>query len=69
MAMSENDVGVFACPNLSLVVVDETSGKSVYSFAKQYKRWGHKTADNARARALVEVTKDIRENFRPIGEI
>ena len=69
MTFSENDVGVFARPNISLNVIDEASGKSVYSFIKQYKKRGHKNADGARTKALVEVEKDIRENFRPAGEI
>ncbi len=67
MTFSENDIGVFARPNISLNVIDEASGKSIYSFIKQYKKWGHKNADGARAKALVEVEKDIRENFRPAG--
>lgn len=68
MALSKNNVGVFACPNVSLSVVDETSGNPVYSFARQYKKWGHKNEDGARAKALAEVEKDIREHFCPVGE-
>lgn len=69
MTLSTNDVGVFMRPTVSLSVVDETSGNPVYSFARQYKKWGHKNADGARAKALAEVEKDIREYFCPVGEL
>lgn len=69
MELSENEVGVFARPGVSIQVVDEHSGETVYSFVRQYKKWGHKDADGARAKAVAEIEKDIRASFRPAGEM
>lgn len=69
MELSENEVGVFARPGISLHVVDERSGETVYSFSRQYKKLGHKDVDGARAKAITEIEKDIRASFRPGGEM
>lgn len=67
LSLSENEVGVFARPSASLRVVDGQSEESVYSFVRQYAKWGHKTEAGARAKALAEVEKDLRAHFRPAG--
>lgn len=67
LSLSENDVGVFVRPGASLRVIDGQSGESVYSFVRQYAKWGHKTESLAREKAIAEVEKDLRAHFRPAG--
>lgn len=68
MTFSENEVGFFARPGISLRVIDSSTQETVYTFVRQYQKWGHKSKDAAKTKAVVEVEKDLRKNFRPAGE-
>ncbi|MGP1457741.1 MAG: hypothetical protein ACTTKL_00290 [Treponema sp.] len=65
LSKSENDVGVFARPSLTLKIQNQ-QGESLYSYSRQYKKWGHKTEDGAARKAFAEVEKDLRANFMSI---
>ena len=49
-------------------VIDRKTGETVYTYKRQYPKWGHKTKDAAKSKAIAEVEKDLRENFHPAGE-
>ena len=66
-AITENDAGVFVTPRLSLNIIDtKNGGKSLASYAKAYKRWGHIHLEGAKKKAFVEVEKDLRAHFMEI---
>jgi len=65
LSKSENDAGVFARPSLTLKI-QNTRGEPLYSYSRQYKKWGHKTQDGAVRKAFAEVEKDLRANFMSI---
>ena len=66
-AITENDAGVFITPRLSLKIIDTKNGeKSLASYAKAYKRWGHIHLEGAKKKAFVEVEKDLRAHFMEI---
>ena len=66
-AITENDAGVFVTPRLSLNIIDtRNGGKSLASYAKTYKRWGHINAEGAKKKAFIEVEKDLRAHFMEI---
>ena len=66
-AITENDAGVFVTPRLSLNIIDTKNGrKSLASYAKAYKRWGHINVEGAKKKAFVEVEKDLRAHFMEI---
>ena len=66
-AITENDTGVFVTPRLLLNIIDtRNGGKSLASYAKAYKRWGHINVEGAKKKAFVEVEKDLRVHFMEI---
>jgi len=51
----------FVRPGLTVSV--ERSGKTLFSYSKNYPRVSHTTNDGAYNRAIIAVEKDLRENF------
>ena len=68
IVFSENDIALFARPSISLSIIDRKTGETVYTYKRQYPKWGHKTKDAAKSKAIAEVEKDLRENFHPAGK-
>ena len=62
MARSENDAGVFVRPNLALKILNRR-GDVLYSYSRQYKKWGHRDFDSAVRKAYAEIDKDLRADF------
>lgn len=61
---SENTVGVFVRPAISLNIFSaDESNEILGSYSKQYPKYGHKTLENAYAKARVEIEKDLKENL------
>jgi hypothetical protein len=57
-----NNAGNFVTPGISIRV--EREGKTLFSYSRNYERSGHRTSMNtAYTRALMEVEKDLEENF------
>ncbi len=65
LSKSENDAGVFARPGLTLKIQNR-QGEPLYSYSRQYKKWGHRTEDGAARKAFAEVEKDLRANFMSV---
>ena len=66
-AITENNAGVFVTPRLSLNIIDtKNGGKSLASYAKAYKKWGHINVEGAQKKAFFEVEKDLRLHFLEI---
>ena len=66
-AITENNAGVFVTPRLSLNIIDTKNGrKSLASYAKAYKKWGHINVEGAQKKAFFEVEKDLRLHFLEI---
>lgn len=61
---SENDVGVFVRPAISLNIFSaDGSNEILGSYSKQYPKYGHKTLENAYAKVRIEIEKDLKENL------
>lgn len=59
------DVQKSACfvrPSVKIIVMN-SEGESLYSYSKTYKKVGSSNMDNAKRRALVQIQKDVEENF------
>ena len=66
-AVTENNAGVFVTPRLSLNIIDTKNGrKSLASYAKAYKKWGHVNLESAQKKAFSELEKDLRLHFMEI---
>ena len=63
-SISENNAGSFATPRLTLRIVDaKNNGKTLASYSKSYKKWGHMNVEGAMRKAFVEVEKDLKLHF------
>jgi hypothetical protein len=61
VANEELPAGLFLRPGI--VVSVERSGKALFSYSKNYPRYGHKTRDGALNRMFMAIEKDLEENF------
>jgi hypothetical protein len=61
VADEELPAGLFLRPGI--VVSVERSGKALFSYSKNYPRYGHKTRDGALNRMFMAIEKDLEENF------
>jgi hypothetical protein len=57
----ELPAGLFLRPGI--VVRVERAGKALFSYSKNYPRYGHKTRDGALNRMFMAIEKDLEENF------
>lgn len=63
-SITENDVGSFVTPRLTVRIVDsKNNGKTLASYSKTYKKWGHVNLEGAMRKAFVEVEKDLKSAF------
>ena len=60
-AESQNAVGVFVRPSLSLTVSSQDG--VVGSYSRQYPKYGHLNLEGAYAKARVEIEKDLKANL------
>ena len=64
ISSTENSAGVFVTPRLSIQIIDLTNKeKTLSSYSKSYKKWGHIDKDSATRKALIEVAKDLHSHF------
>ena len=62
--ITKNNAGVFATPRLSIQIIDlKNNGKTLGSYTKVYKKWGHINEESAIKKAFVEVEKDLHAHF------
>jgi len=63
-SITENNAGSFVTPHLTLRIVDsKNNGKTLASYSKSYKKWGHVNLEGAMRKAFVEVEKDLKKAF------
>jgi hypothetical protein len=55
------DIGPFVRCGIAIRI--ERDGKALFSYSKNYPRYGHKTIDGAYNRAFLAIEQDLRENF------
>ena len=64
--ITENRVGVFVTPRLSIKIIDAENDKVVASYSKVYEKWGHINLEGAMDKALFEVSQDLALHFMEI---
>jgi hypothetical protein len=57
------DAGVFIRPGLRITL--ERGGRALFSYSKNFTRYGHKSLDGAYNRAFLAIEADLEENFLP----
>jgi len=61
MTEENMDAGIFIRSGITVRI--EREGNALFSYSKNYQRYGHQTRNGAYNRALMAIEKDLEENF------